>query len=282
MYKYYRILNLAPGADMGQVKKAFRMSAQRYHPDVNGGVGNPEKFKDAVKAYRYLQKHYEVLNAKHLAEEKSARDALCRNFAGIFGGLPVSGARVRNAARSAGSKAPAYSRAPLIDPNLLDLSFEELEIRLAKPNNDFVKKQSARALTYLFGERALGPLKRELEFASLLLCEEILLCLGVIGNRESIKTIARFLRHPNVKIACTAVNVLRHVNNSYAKRLLENMEREGRALGTALAQIFDTMRSRRFVRAGALGLSEFYIARALRKNRREPLPIILRELGRTA
>ncbi len=270
MYKYYRILNLEPGADLCQVKKAFRISAQRYHPDTNGGVGNPEKFKDVVKAYRCLQKHYEVSDMKHPATKKSDRDALWKSFAGIFGGLPAR------------REVCSDKRAPLIDPNLLSLSFGELKIRLTESNNDFVKKQSARALTYLFGGLALGPLKRELRVASMRVCEEIILCLGVIGSRDSIKTIERFIRHPNVKIACTAVNVLRHINNSYAKRLLENMEREGRALSTALAQIFDTMRSRRFVRTGAIDRSEFYIARALRKNRREPLPIILRELGWTA
>jgi len=98
MYKYYRILNLEPGVDIGQVKKAFRVSAQRYHPDANGGVGNPEKFKEVVKAYRCLQKHYEALNAKHLANEKSAKVALRKNFAGIFGDPPVSGVRARSAA----------------------------------------------------------------------------------------------------------------------------------------------------------------------------------------
>jgi len=36
MDRYYRTLNLAPGASLVEIKKAFRKSVRKHHPDMNG------------------------------------------------------------------------------------------------------------------------------------------------------------------------------------------------------------------------------------------------------
>lgn len=43
--EWYRTLNLAPGADMAQVKAAYRQLMRKYHPDVH--AANPQKQKAA-------------------------------------------------------------------------------------------------------------------------------------------------------------------------------------------------------------------------------------------
>ncbi len=86
MKRYYEILGLNEGATKEEVKKAYRMMAMKYHPDVNPGEGAKKKFLEIIEAYEYLtgirkmnrgvgmnpddlQKFYDLM--KKAAEEKA-------------------------------------------------------------------------------------------------------------------------------------------------------------------------------------------------------------------
>jgi molecular chaperone DnaJ len=49
---YYKILGLERGASEGEIKKAFRALAHKYHPDKEGG--DEAKFKEVNEAYQVL------------------------------------------------------------------------------------------------------------------------------------------------------------------------------------------------------------------------------------
>ena len=52
---YYKILGLNKGASESEIKKAYRKSAIKYHPDKNPGDAKAEeKFKQAAEAYEVL------------------------------------------------------------------------------------------------------------------------------------------------------------------------------------------------------------------------------------
>ena len=60
--EWYKALNLQPGADLGEIKSAYRQLMRRYHPDMH--AGNPGKQKAAnelsmrvTAAYNGLQEH---------------------------------------------------------------------------------------------------------------------------------------------------------------------------------------------------------------------------------
>ena len=52
---YYETLNLSKNASEGEIKKAYRKLAIKYHPDKNQGNSAAEKsFNEAAEAYENL------------------------------------------------------------------------------------------------------------------------------------------------------------------------------------------------------------------------------------
>lgn len=55
MVNYYHILELEPSADISEIKRAYRLLAKRYHPDVNPEDARAaQKFQEVVLAYEIL------------------------------------------------------------------------------------------------------------------------------------------------------------------------------------------------------------------------------------
>ena len=54
MEDYYKILGLNSSATPDEIRRAYRVLARRYHPDVNPGEKSAEKFKDIAEAYKIL------------------------------------------------------------------------------------------------------------------------------------------------------------------------------------------------------------------------------------
>lgn len=52
---YYAILGVRREADDGEIKKAYRKFARKYHPDVSKDPQGEEKFKDLAEAYQTLK-----------------------------------------------------------------------------------------------------------------------------------------------------------------------------------------------------------------------------------
>ena len=83
---YYEVLGISKTADDGEIKKAYRSLAKKYHPDVNpGDAAAEEKFKEVNEAYARLSD----------ADKRAAYDSYghaafdgtgAQNGAGGFGG----------------------------------------------------------------------------------------------------------------------------------------------------------------------------------------------------
>ena len=84
---YYEVLGVEKGADEAAIKKAYRVLAKKYHPDMNPGDAEAEKkFKEASEAYAVLsdpEKRRQYDQYGHAAFDGGA---------GGFGGFDFSGA----------------------------------------------------------------------------------------------------------------------------------------------------------------------------------------------
>lgn len=54
MINLYHILDLEKGATPSEIKKAFRIKARQYHPDLNPSAEAKEKFREVYMAYDIL------------------------------------------------------------------------------------------------------------------------------------------------------------------------------------------------------------------------------------
>jgi hypothetical protein len=276
MRSNYLILKVKPGADFLVVKRAYRKAVQRYHPDVNGGVGNPEMFKLVVKAYREIQNHHRSIGIKPAVKNPIPVISSISSFFAKYGFSAL-----RNTQPGPGMRAKRrkiYISAD-IDPLLADLDFDELTLRLASSDNDMVKMLAARALAVAYSVDSVPVLAMELRSSSAELAVEIIYSLSLINHTCSAQVLERYVRNKNVKVATAAVNALRNMSRSYAMIVLRNLEREGRSIYHLARQLFGSRKDRELVSRGILDKSEFRLASVLGFRTGQPIPIVLKELG---
>ncbi|MCR4706009.1 MAG: molecular chaperone DnaJ [Lachnospiraceae bacterium] len=85
---YYEVLGVDKNADEAAIKKAYRVLAKKYHPDMNPGDKEAEKkFKEASEAYAILSDP-----EKRRQYDQFGHSAFEQGGAGGFGGFDFSGA----------------------------------------------------------------------------------------------------------------------------------------------------------------------------------------------
>ena len=73
---HYEVLGVPRSASTGDIRRAFRGLALRYHPDVNAGVDAAWRFREVADAYDVLQDPAQ--RARYDATSRPARDLEAR------------------------------------------------------------------------------------------------------------------------------------------------------------------------------------------------------------
>lgn len=146
---YYEVLGVDKNADEAAIKKAYRVLAKKYHPDMNPGDAEAEKkFKEASEAYAVLsdaEKRHQYDQFGHAAFENGGGgnpfggfDFSGGDFGDIFGdifGDLFGGGRRSGGSRSTGPMKGASVRTSVrIDFNEAVFGTEkELDLTLKEP-----------------------------------------------------------------------------------------------------------------------------------------------------
>jgi len=74
MKNYYKILGLEKRASQGDIKKAYRKFAFKYHPDKNKEADAIEKFREITEAYEVLidpqkRAHYDKMYQNYFEQK---------------------------------------------------------------------------------------------------------------------------------------------------------------------------------------------------------------------
>ncbi|MBN1277346.1 MAG: DnaJ domain-containing protein [Deltaproteobacteria bacterium] len=100
---YYKILEVSKTASAGEIKKAYRKLALKYHPDRNKGDKSSEaKFKEISEAYAVLsdpekKKQYDMFGAEGF-QSKFSQDDIFRgfDFGSVFSEFGFGGGKSQN------------------------------------------------------------------------------------------------------------------------------------------------------------------------------------------
>lgn len=123
---YYQVLGLDPGCSMTDIKRAYRVKAKLYHPDLNRSADAQEKFIEVNEAYEFfLARDYRARQAK--VEEKMSTAEMQEMFNEWIRRERMR-ARAR-AARAAKKKFEEFRNSPLYrTSNLLSIGADYVVI----------------------------------------------------------------------------------------------------------------------------------------------------------
>lgn len=71
---YYKILGLTPDASVEDIKKAYRVKARQYHPDINHASDAKDLFIIITEAYDFLISYHEKIKSDEEAYHQAIED----------------------------------------------------------------------------------------------------------------------------------------------------------------------------------------------------------------
>ena len=149
---YYDILGLTPGASSEEIRRAYRILARRYHPDVNPGAESTEKFRAIAEAYEFLTdaKKKVSLDEIYSAQARTAFVEKIKAYEEAQKRAKQYQAE-QSAARSRVSpaKKKIKSRSAKSKESLVSVARQWLDEKYAKAKNYIKRARSPRAVSLL-------------------------------------------------------------------------------------------------------------------------------------
>jgi hypothetical protein len=71
---YFNILGISVNSSVDEIKKAYRIKARLYHPDINPSPDAKDLFINATEAYEFLIANHDKLRSDDVAYKKAMED----------------------------------------------------------------------------------------------------------------------------------------------------------------------------------------------------------------
>jgi hypothetical protein len=72
--EYFSVLDLREDATADEIKKAYRIKARQYHPDINHAPEARDKFIEATEAYEFLLSNFEKIKNQDESYQQAMED----------------------------------------------------------------------------------------------------------------------------------------------------------------------------------------------------------------
>ena len=77
---YWETLNITEGSSIEEIKKAYRLLAKKYHPDLNSSPEAERKFREIQEAYEALMENAQYQSAREYSTSRTEKSRYRRRY----------------------------------------------------------------------------------------------------------------------------------------------------------------------------------------------------------
>jgi len=222
----YFELGVKPGVSPKQLKKAYRQSVMRYHPDTAAGKGNTEKFRQVTEAYQLLQK----MNAYEAASSSKKTVSRTSNLRQKFSSVFFKKRRHENQTEKPwwdNIDVPQGKNEKIkVNRQTTNLSLEELINCVELSANQYVHQVALEAIAAKRDEGGVKYLLHLLQNSENSNRNQVIQALGQCGFQGVNKYLLAYVTDPDIEISTSAIKALERLNAANRSLVVEILRKK--------------------------------------------------------
>jgi hypothetical protein len=242
----YFELGVKPGVSPKQLKKAYRQSVMRYHPDTAAGKGNTEKFRQVTEAYQLLQK----MNAYEAASSSKKTVSRTSNLRQKFSSVFFKKRRHENQTEKPwwdNIDVPQGKNEKIkVNRQTTNLSLEELINCVELSANQYVHQVALEAIAAKRDEGGVKYLLHLLQNSEKSNLNQVIQALGQCGFQGVNKYLLAYVADPDIEISTSAIKALERLNAANRSLVIEILRKKNPTWQNSFLQPLSKLKNKVF------------------------------------
>jgi hypothetical protein len=242
----YFELGVKPGVSPKQLKKAYRQSVMRYHPDTAAGKGNTEKFRQVTEAYQLLQK----MNAYEAASSSKKTVSRTSNLRQKFSSVFFKKRRHENQTEKPwwdNIDVPQGKNEKIkVNRQTTNLSLEELINCVELSANQYVHQVALEAIAAKRDEGGVKYLLHLLQNSENSNRNQVIQALGQCGFQGVNKYLLAYVADPDIEISTSAIKALERLNAANRSLVIEILRKKNPTWQNSFLQPLSKLKNKVF------------------------------------
>jgi len=243
---YYE-LGVKPGVSPKQLKRAYRQSVMRYHPDTAVGKGNAEKFRQVTEAYQLLQNMYAYEADSSRKKTVNRTSNLRQKFSSVF-------FKKRRKENQVGKK-PWWGKIDMpqgnnekikVNRQTTNLSLEELINCVELSANQYVRQVALEAIAAKRDEGSVKYLLHLLQNSQNSNQNQVIQALGQCGFQGVNKYLLVYVTNPDIEISTSAIKSLERLNTTNRSLVVEILRKQNPTWKSSLLRPLSKLKNKVF------------------------------------